>query len=96
MLYSGDSSISLAAQVGHHARQTSKARTLKALYIEPLLHMLDQANRGSNGLVHLFVTSKSHKRKFSFHYSSEIKGIFEMAPSLPLQLLIDFKTDQRE
>ena len=68
--------------VGHTTASLTKNRTLKSLYVDPLVNILDTMNAepayGSN------IARKN------------VRGVFEEAPQQTLVLLIDFKMDGRE
>ena len=66
--------------VGHTTASLAKNRTLKTLYVDPLVQILDNMNARP-----MFGTA-----------SYKIKGVFEEAPEQTLVLLIDFKMDGRE
>lgn len=62
-------------RIGHHKHLATWGRTLRSLYVEPLMDILTKANAVS---------------------SDTINGVFQMAPEVSLQLLIDFKEDSSE
>ena len=66
--------------VGHTTASLTKNRTLKSLYVNPLVQILDDMNAAPQ-----FGAA-----------SSKIRGVFEEAPEQTLVLLIDFKMDGRE
>ncbi len=63
--------------VGHDTRSLTKDKTLRSMYVDPLVKMLDHRNNPSNN-----VTTSSTKN-----------GIFQTNPSQTLVLLVDFKND---
>ncbi|KAL8819834.1 MAG: hypothetical protein Q9223_001809, partial [Gallowayella weberi] len=65
--------------VGHTRKSLTPARTLKSLYIEPLLTILNNQNN---------LTSNNS----SADTSSPLSGVFDTSPSTSLTLLIDLKT----
>jgi hypothetical protein len=66
--------------VGHEIAALTDARTLDALYIQPLLEIVQGQNPPT---------------KFNTN-ASAVNGVWDTASSIPLQLLIDFKTDGEE
>jgi hypothetical protein len=68
--------------VGHTTASLTKNRTLKSLYVDPLVRIIDNMN--SRPQYGAEITSK------------RINGVFEEAPEQTLVLLIDFKMDGRE
>jgi hypothetical protein len=63
--------------VGHNTAALSKNRTLRSLYVDPLVRILDDQNPTTE-----FNTD-----------SKQIHGVFDENPSQTLVLLVDFKTD---
>lgn len=61
--------------VGHTIHSLTRNRTFTAMYIDPLLHLLDQMNLATD-----FSNDTHH-------------GVFDVEPSQPLVLLVDFKTN---
>ncbi|KAF7966645.1 hypothetical protein HWV62_27427 [Athelia sp. TMB] len=59
--------------VGHTPFDLSKTRTLASLYLDPLMSLIETANKQAA--------------------VGTTRGIFELAPSITLNLLIDIKTD---
>lgn len=68
--------------VGHTTASLTKNRTLKSLYVDPLVRILDDMN-----------TKPQYGADITSH---QINGVFEEAPEQTLVLLIDFKMDGRE
>ncbi|KAF1938965.1 hypothetical protein EJ02DRAFT_353340 [Clathrospora elynae] len=66
--------------VGHHTNSLTQNRTLKSMYVDPLVKMLDHKNEVSE-----FATSSSVKN-----------GIFDTEPAQTLVLLVDFKNNGHE
>ena len=66
--------------VGHSGKSLTQERTLKSLYIDPLVSILTSRNSGTTP-----INATDSKTQQS--------GIFEMSPETPLTLLIDMKTD---
>ena len=64
--------------VGHNTGSLTPSRTLKSLYIDPLVNILSHQNPS---------TGFTKNTKPSSH------GVFDTSPSTPLTLLIDIKTD---
>ena len=64
--------------VGHSTQSLSPARTLRSLYIDPLLKILSEQNPSTN---------------FHPSSDLAPNGVFDTKPSQTLILLIDFKTD---
>lgn len=64
--------------VGHSTGSLTRNRTLKSLYIDPILEVLEKQNT---------IT------EFRPETNSSVNGIFDTNPSQSLTLLIDFKTD---
>lgn len=71
--------------VGHSENSLTPARTLRNLYIDPLVQILTHQNQAPL-ISNLTNTSPSTKQY----------GIFDSDPSLPLKLLIDMKTNGTE
>ncbi|KAI9695728.1 MAG: Altered inheritance of mitochondria protein 6 [Candelina mexicana] len=63
--------------VGHDTSSLTRNRTLRNLYLNPIVDILEKQNPSTN---------------FT-HPSDTISGIFDTEPSQPLTLLIDFKMD---
>jgi hypothetical protein len=63
--------------VGHDVEDLNPKRTLRALYLDPLKDILDHANAQNSGDT----------------MAGKLKGVWELAPDMPLHLLIDIKTD---
>lgn len=68
--------------VGHITASLTKNRTLKSLYVDPLVQILDKMNEVPQ--LGAAVTPP------------QIRGVFEQAPEQTLVLLIDFKMDGHE
>ena len=68
--------------VGHDSKSLTTARTLKSLYIDPLLTILNNQNVAS-----ILGNSTANN-------SSSPNGIFDTNPSTSVVLLIDIKTDE--
>ncbi|KAF2652216.1 hypothetical protein K491DRAFT_695774 [Lophiostoma macrostomum CBS 122681] len=67
--------------VGHDTRSLTKNRTLRSMYVDPIVTMLDQRNNGTN-------------RAVPVPDSTDTKnGIWETDPLQSLILLVDFKND---
>ncbi|KAI4241879.1 MAG: hypothetical protein L6R40_004278 [Gallowayella cf. fulva] len=73
-----DSELKDDLYVGHTRKSLTSARTLKSLYVEPLLTILNNQNYLSNGS--------------TVHATSPLLGVFETSPTTSLTLLIDLKT----
>jgi hypothetical protein len=67
--------------VGHDTRSLTTDRTLRSMYVDPIVTMLDLRNNGTDGAVSV---SDALERK---------NGIWETDPQQSLILLIDFKND---
>lgn len=66
--------------VGHTTASLTAERTLRRLYLDPLLDLVNQTN---------------HKTRFT-QAESSLNGVFEADPEQTLVLLVDFKTDGHE
>ena len=66
--------------VGHSEKSLTKERTLKSLYVNPLVSILKNQNNGTTPTSTIANTT-------------QLNGIFEISPDTPLTLLIDMKTD---
>ncbi|KAL8832455.1 MAG: hypothetical protein Q9170_004866 [Blastenia crenularia] len=73
--------------VGHTRKSLTSARTLKSLYINPLLSILKNQNAASNLLTNDTTTTPSSQPN-----NNKI-GIYDTKPSESLTLLIDLKTN---
>ena len=69
--------------VGHTLKSLTQARSLKTLYIDPLVHILSHQNPSSEPLT---VATNDDA-------TNELHGIFDSSPKTPLILLVDIKTD---
>lgn len=63
--------------VGHELAALSDDRTFDALYVQPLVGIIEMQNP---------------QNKFTVNQTS-LNGVFDMAGDIPLQLLVDIKTD---
>ncbi|KAL9597484.1 MAG: hypothetical protein Q9219_005117 [cf. Caloplaca sp. 3 TL-2023] len=73
--------------VGHTRKSLTAARTLKSLYIDPLLTILHNQNPPSNFSIPVANDTSN------VGPSKNITGVFDTSPSTSLTLLIDLKTD---
>ncbi|KAI4089306.1 MAG: hypothetical protein LQ344_005524 [Seirophora lacunosa] len=73
--------------VGHTRKSLTASRTLKSLYIDPLLTILNNANAPST-----FSTPSTNDTPITTTPNNQT-GIFSTSPSTSLTLLIDLKTD---
>ncbi|EPS26487.1 hypothetical protein PDE_01424 [Penicillium oxalicum 114-2] len=73
-------------RVGHTRRTVLKGQTLRSLYLDPILDILDQHNPASN-------VSTKDTESFIHQENFAPVGVFVTEPSQPLILLIDFKVD---
>ncbi|KAL8821328.1 MAG: hypothetical protein Q9191_007330, partial [Dirinaria sp. TL-2023a] len=64
--------------VGHNTKSLTSSRTLKSLYIDPLVNILSHQNPST---------------AFTKNASASVHGVFDTSPSTPLTLLIDMKTN---
>ncbi|KAL5519312.1 hypothetical protein ACEPAH_995 [Sanghuangporus vaninii] len=63
--------------VGHELAALSDDRTFDSLYVQPLIQIIEKQNP---------------RNKFTVNQTS-LNGVFDMAGDIPLQLLVDIKTD---
>ncbi|OJJ37526.1 hypothetical protein ASPWEDRAFT_458281 [Aspergillus wentii DTO 134E9] len=70
--------------VGHTTSALAPKRTLRTMYIEPLLRVLDKQNP---------TTHFNRDRHAASASASRAQGVFDTDPAQTLVLLIDFKTD---
>ncbi|KAL5533892.1 hypothetical protein ACEPAG_352 [Sanghuangporus baumii] len=63
--------------VGHELAALSDDRTFDSLYVQPLVQIIEKQNP---------------QNKFTINQTS-LNGVFDMAGDIPLQLLVDIKTD---
>jgi hypothetical protein len=70
--------------VGHNQRALSPVRTLKAMYLEPLLEILDRNNPDAEEV------DRYHRDDLG---QIPVNGVFDTEPQISLVLLIDFKND---
>lgn len=77
-------------QIGHTSQDLSPERTLSSLYLKPLIGLIRAANMHRQP-----AAQKQYVSDFLFtvHFLNVGSGIFETAPLMPLNLLIDIKTD---
>ncbi|KAJ5469399.1 hypothetical protein N7539_009017 [Penicillium diatomitis] len=73
-------------RVGHTRRTVIKNQTLRSLYLDPILNILDQHNPANN------VSSKDTASIIQQETFAPV-GVFLTEPSQPLILLIDFKIE---
>ncbi|KAL8660180.1 MAG: hypothetical protein Q9202_006776 [Teloschistes flavicans] len=86
--------------VGHTQKSLTPARTLKAMYIDPLLTILNNQNSPSNSSSSSITNNTTAPALSSSSSSSATNttiangktGIFDTSPTTPLTLLIDLKT----
>lgn len=86
-----------APQVGHTRNALNPEKTLAALYLNPIMALIEAANttaRPGGGLQYVCPSIASAEEELTGLPSSG--GIFSSAMSLPLQLLIDIKSDGPE
>ncbi|KAL8627342.1 hypothetical protein Q9189_006961 [Teloschistes chrysophthalmus] len=77
--------------VGHNKKSLTPARTLKAMYIDPLLTILNNQNPNSNSNFSSSSSSSSSTNDTTSSSNTKL-GIFDTSPTTPLTLLIDLKT----
>ncbi|KAL8755066.1 MAG: hypothetical protein Q9184_004910 [Pyrenodesmia sp. 2 TL-2023] len=74
--------------VGHTRKSLTSARTLKSLYIDPLLTILNNQNNNPSSS-----SSPSSPNDTTTTFLNSKIGIFDVSPTTSLTLLIDLKTD---
>ncbi len=74
--------------VGHSRKSLTKERTLESLYIDPIVSILSIQNTPSQ-----FTNINRTSPNNTTTSTTELNGVFETNPNVPLILLIDMKTD---
>ncbi len=74
--------------VGHSQKSLTKERTLESLYIDPIVSILSIQNTPSQ-VTNINRTSPTNTTTST----TELNGVFDTNPKVPLILLIDMKTD---
>lgn len=77
--------------IGHSTSSLSSTRSLKSLYIDPLISVLNHQNPSVT--FQTSTISGGPKQYKAFSNASSINGVFETNPATSLVLLIDVKTD---
>ena len=78
--------------VGHERSALTPDRTLKSLYLDPLMRLLERANPAANTTVG-GGNEKAHHHHHHHQQQQRPRGVFDMAPNQTLTLLVDVKTD---
>lgn len=74
--------------VGHSQKSLTKERTLETLYIDPIVSILSNQNTPGQ-----FTSTNGTSFSSAPTNTTNLSGVFEASPNLPLTLLIDMKTD---